>query len=42
MKKAETIYKYLDDLEKRIKEVQEKEELKKLRPPVDGNEIMKF
>ena len=40
--KAETIYKYLDDLEKRIKEVQEKEELKKLRPPVDGNEIMKI
>ena len=40
--KAQTIYKYLDDLEKRIKEVQEKEELKKLRPPVDGNEIMKI
>ena len=40
--KAETIYKYLDDLEKRIKEVKEKEELKKLRPPVDGNEIMKI
>ena len=40
--KAETIYKFLDDLEKRIKEVKEKEELKKLRPPVDGNEIMKI
>jgi len=39
----QTIYcKYLDDLEKRIKEVKEKEELKKLRPPVDGNEIMKI
>ena len=40
--KAETIYKYLDDLEKRIKEVKEKEELDKLRPPVNGNEIMKI
>ena len=40
--KAETIYRYLDDLQKRIDEVKEKEELKKLRPPVDGNEIMKI
>ena len=40
--KAETIYRYLDELQKRIDEVREKEELKKLRPPVDGNEIMKI
>ena len=40
--KAETIYKYLDELEKRIEAVKEKEELSKLRPPVDGNEIMEI
>ena len=34
-------YKTLDEMEQRIKEVKEKEELDKLRPPVNGNEIMK-
>ena len=40
--KAEKIYEYLDDLEKRIEEVKENEELNKLRPPVNGNEIMEI
>ena len=39
--KKQDIYKTLDDMEQRIKEVKEKEELDKLRPPVNGNEIMK-
>jgi poly(A) polymerase len=38
-KEAE-INKYLDEMEKRIEEVKEKEELSKLRPPITGNEIM--
>jgi|TARA_Y100000748_G_scaffold10304_1_gene8719 poly(A) polymerase len=40
--KAEKIYEYLDDLEKRIEEVKANEELNKLRPPVNGNEIMEI
>ena len=40
--KKQDIYKTLDDMEQRIKEVKEKEELDKLRPPVNGNEIMKI
>ena len=39
--KKQDIYKTLDEMEQRIKEVKEKEELDKLRPPVNGNEIMK-
>ena len=40
--KYEEINKYLDEMETRIKEVNEKEELSKLRPPVSGNEIMEM
>ena len=36
------INKYLDEMEERIKEVTEKEELSKLRPPISGDEIMKM
>ena len=38
--KYEEINKYLDEMEQRIKEVAEKEELSKLRPPISGDEIM--
>ena len=40
--KYEEINKYLDEMEERIKEVAEKEELSKLRPPISGDEIMKM
>ena len=40
--KKQEIYQTLDEMEKRIEEVKEKEELEKLRPPVDGNEIMEI
>ena len=36
------INKYLDEMEERIKEVTEKEELSKLRPPLSGDEIMEM
>ena len=38
--KYEEINKYVDEMEERIKEVAEKEELSKLRPPISGDEIM--
>ena len=38
--KYQEINKYLDEMEQRIKEVTEKEELSKLRPPLSGDEIM--
>ena len=38
--KYEEINKYLDEMEERIREVAEKEELSKLRPPISGDEIM--
>jgi len=40
--KHEEINKYLDQMEERIKEVNEKEELSKLRPSISGNEIMEM
>ena len=40
--KYEEINKYLDEMEERIKEVAEKEELSKLRPPLSGDEIMEM
>lgn len=40
--KAKEIYENLDEMERRINEVLEKEEMSKLRPPVMGNEIMKI
>ena len=39
--KAQEIYDKLDEMENRIKEVLEKEEMSKLRPPITGDEIMK-
>ena len=40
--KAQEIYDKLDEMENRIKEVLEKEEMSKLRPPISGDEIMKI
>ena len=40
--KAQEIYEKLDEMETRIKEVLEKEEMSKLRPPITGDEIMKI
>ena len=40
--KYEEINEYLDEMEERIKEVAEKEELSKLRPPLSGDEIMEI
>ena len=36
------INKYLDEMEERVKEVTEKEELSKLRPPISGDEVMEM
>ena len=38
--KAQEIFEKLDEMETRIKEVSEKEEMSKLRPPISGDEIM--
>ena len=40
--KAQEIYDKLDEMENRIKEVLEKEEMSKLRPPITGDEIMEI
>ena len=40
--KYDEINKYLDEMEVRISEVKEKEELSNLRPPVSGDDIMKI
>ena len=40
-KKREEIYGYLDNLQKRILEVSEKEEINKMRPPISGDDVMK-
>jgi len=37
-----TIQRRIDDLEERIAELREKEELDSLRAPIDGNEVMKY
>ncbi|MDX1621731.1 MAG: CCA tRNA nucleotidyltransferase [Nitriliruptorales bacterium] len=39
--KAARIQRRMDELEERIEALQEQEELDKLRPPVDGNQIMR-
>ena len=41
-KKYDEINRYLDEMEARIAEVKEKEELSNLRPPVSGDDIMKI
>jgi len=40
--KAKEIYDNLDEMETRIAEVLEKEEMSRLRPPITGNEIMEI
>ena len=40
--KYDEINKYLDEMEERIAEVKEKEELSNLRPPVSGDDIMEL
>jgi poly(A) polymerase len=41
-RRARTISNRIDDLEVRIAELAEKEELDSLRAPIDGNEVMKY
>jgi len=41
-RRARAISNRIDDLEVRIAELAEKEELDKLRPPIDGNDVMKY
>jgi poly(A) polymerase len=41
-KRARQIQKRIDELEERIVELRAKEELDSLRPPIDGNELMKY
>jgi poly(A) polymerase len=40
VKLEKTIQRRIDELEKRIEELREKEELDRLRPPIDGNDVM--
>ena len=40
--KASTLARRMDELEARIAELQEKEELSKIRPDLDGREVMAF
>ncbi len=39
-RKAERIARRVDELEERIREMRQQEELERLRPPIDGNQIM--
>ena len=41
-RKADTINQRIDDLEARIIELTEREELDSLRPPINGNQVMQF
>jgi poly(A) polymerase len=41
-RKAEAIGRRLDELEERIAELAEREELDRMRPPIDGHHVMKF
>ena len=41
-KKYDEINKYLDEMEERIAEVKEKEELSNLRPPISGDDVMEL
>ena len=40
-KRARAIERRIDELEERIAQLREQEELDKLRPPIDGNDVMK-
>ena len=41
-RRARTIAKRIDDLEVRIAQLREQEELDALRPPIDGNQVMEY
>jgi poly(A) polymerase len=41
-RKAQALARRMDELEARIAELQEQEELSRIKPPLDGNEIMAF
>jgi poly(A) polymerase len=41
-RKAQALGRRMDELERRIAELQEQEELRKIKPPLDGNEVMRF
>ncbi|CAN5835968.1 CCA tRNA nucleotidyltransferase [soil metagenome] len=41
-RRARTIQRRIDDLEERIEHLAEKEELARLRPPIDGNQVMAY
>ena len=41
IRKKEEIHEYLDNLQERIVEVSEKEEISKMRPPISGDEVMR-
>jgi poly(A) polymerase len=41
-RRARTISNRIDDLEARIAELREREELDRLRPPIDGNDVMEY
>lgn len=41
-KRERRIQEGIDELERRIAELSEREELEKLRPPIDGNQVMSF
>lgn len=41
-RKAEELARRMDELEARIAELREKEELAKIRPPLDGHQVMEF
>jgi poly(A) polymerase len=41
-RRAAAISRRIDDLEDRIAELREQEELDRLRPPIDGNDVMKY
>ena len=41
-RRARTISNRIDDLEERIADLREREELDRLRPPIDGNDVMEY
>jgi len=41
-KRAQTIQRRIDQLEARIEELREQEEIDRLRAPIDGNDVMRF
>jgi poly(A) polymerase len=41
-RRARTISRRIDELEERIEDLREREELDALRPPIDGNDIMRY